>query len=595
MTVWWLRLLAYARPYWAGLATILGLMLIGVGLGLLTPWPLKLIVDHVLTGTELPFRVRWIEGLPGAGSREGLLVWLASSTLALFLASRAVTILERYLKTGVGNRLVYALGADLFESLQRQSQRFHTKWRKGDLIRRVLADTTCARELVLDVVLPLLVALTSLVAMFAVMWRLSRPLALFAVAVAIPLGLVVRVFARPMSERKLAKKRLQGEMMSFAEQALTAVPLVQSFGQEKQEDERFRGVSDRTMRASLRTTRVKLQFKVACGLVTALATAGVMVFGGLQVLQGSLTIGTLLVLLHYFAALYSPLESMAYLSDSAASASAGAGRVFGVLDATDDTIPERPGAPALALSTGAGAELRFDGVTFGYDPARPVLQAVAIRIRAGEAVALVGPSGAGKSTLLSLVPRLFDVDQGALRVGGVDVRDVGLRSLRAQIALVLQEPFLLPLSVADNIAYARPGASRRDIQAAAETACAHDFIERLPHGYDTIVGERGATLSGGEKQRLAIARAVLKDAPILLLDEPTAALDAFTETSLLEALEALMRHRTSIVVAHRRSTVRRADRLLVLEGGRIVEEDGRYALGDGGLLSRLSTTSHDST
>jgi ATP-binding cassette subfamily B protein/subfamily B ATP-binding cassette protein MsbA len=423
------------------------------------------------------------------------------------------------------------------------------------------------------VALPLVVSLTNLVAMFAVMWQLSRPLALVAISIAVPLGFVVKTFARPMSESKHEKKRLQGEMTSLAEQALSAVPLVQGFGQEEQEDDRFQRVSRRTADASLRATRVQLQFKIVTGLVTAIATAAVMAIGGLQVLHGSLTVGALLVLLYYFGALYSPLETIAYLSDGLASASAGARRVLEVLGSGADAIRDDPNArPLDPPGHGAGAEIRLEAVTFGYEPDRPVLRQVMLDVRPGEVVALVGPTGAGKSTLLSLIPRFFDPSEGAVLVNGRDVRGVRLSSLRAQIAVVFQESFLFPLSIADNIAYGRPGAGRDEIIAAATAARAHEFIERLPEGYDSVIGERGATLSGGEKQRLAIARALLKDAPILLLDEPTSALDAFTESSLMEALEELMRGRTTIIIAHRLSTIRNADRVVALEGGRIVEQ-----------------------
>ncbi len=595
MRTWWVRLLGYAARYWVAILGILALLLTGAGLGLLTPWPLKLIVDHVLTGVDLPAGLRWIEALPGAATRQGQLVWLAAATVLLFIAGRVVVILERYLRTGVGSRMVYALAGDLFEALQRQSLRFHHQRSRGDLVRRVTADAACARELVLDVMVPLVVSVATLVTMFLVMWRLSRPLALVALMVAIPLGLVVRLFASPMAERKLRKKDLQGRAMAVAEQTLTAIPLVQAFGREGREDERFRHINERMIEASLRATGIKLQFKVVCGLVTAVAAAAVMVLGGTQVLEGSLSVGALLVLLHYFAALYGPMESLAYLSDSVASASAGATRVFSVLDSEEETLPERRGAQALDPARRApGLAVDFEAVTFGYDAAKPVLHSVTTRIQPGETVAVIGPTGAGKSTLLSLVPRFYDPDQGRIRVGGEDLREVSLRSLRSRVTLVLQQPFLLPLSMAENIAYGRPGATRREIRRAARQARADEFIERLPEGYETMVGERGETLSGGERQRLAIARAILRDTPILLLDEPTASLDAFTESALLEILEELMADRTCIVVAHRLSTVRYADRILVLDEGRILEEGTPAELErSGGLYDRahrLQTT-----
>ena len=573
MRYWWLKLARYALPQWRGLLAIGVLMLVQIGMGLLMPWPLKLIVDSVLHKRPLPESLTLLESLPGATTATGLLAWLAGATVALFLTKRLVKIIQSYIEAGATRRMVYGLATDLFDDLQRRSITYHSKCRSGDLVRRVTADCGCVQELVMGVYLPVITSLVTLVSMFIIMWQLSRTLAILAMLIAIPLGILTRFFAGPMSERKYREKQLQGEMMSLAEQTLSSVPIVQAFGREDYEDERFRTITRRTVQASLRAALSKQQFTVCTGAVTAPATALVMAIGGMYVLQGSLTVGSFLVLLTYFGALYSPLETLVYLSDGFASASAGARRVLNILEADDVHVRDAP--DAMPLPSGGNeprGHIQFEHVTFGYEPDRPVLHDICLEACPGECIALVGPTGTGKSTLVCLVPRLFDPWAGEIRLDGVDVRQVKLSSLRANVAVVLQEPFLFPLSIADNIAYGRPGASWSEIVAAAEGARAHEFIERLPHGYDTVIGERGMTLSGGEKQRLTIARALLKDAPVLILDEPTSSLDAKTETELLEALKRLTRGRTTFIVSHRLSTVIEADRILVLREGKVVEQ-----------------------
>ena len=588
MKPWWRRLAPYARPHWRGLTGISLLMLLGVGLDVLKPWPTKILVDHVLLNQNVAHPPSWIATLLAEHSPSALIAILAAATVVLFLGGQIVAVAQGYLAAGVGNRMIYDLGAELFDHLQRLSMRFHGRRPAGDLVRRVTSESGCLRDLVLSVCFPIITSVVSLAAMLGVLWRMDRFLSLIALLAVPPLALLVRLFAGPMQRRTLRQMELQGEMASLAEQTLTALPVVQSFCREQYETERFRTLSTQTVKASLHAITAQLQFKYGTTSVTALGTAAVMLLGGLHVLQGSVSVGGLLVFFAYLASLYAPLESLAMLSSGFASAAAGARRVLEVFDA-DEVVLDLPGAkPLPPCREGHGRLVRFENVTFGYVSSRPVLHGIHLEARPGETLALVGRTGAGKTTLVSLIARFFDVGEGCVTVDGVDVRQIQLASLRAQVAVVLQDPFLLPISVADNIGYGRPHATRVEIEAAAAAANAAEFIERLPLGYDTVIGERGATLSGGEKQRLAIARALLKDAPILILDEPTSSLDAQTETLVMEAVERLKQGRTTFVIAHRLSTIRRADRIVVLEGGHIVEEGGHAdLLGAGGHYSRL--------
>lgn len=570
MRSWWLRILSYALPHWRPLGGIAALMFVSVGLEALVPWPMKVLVDNVLQGDPIPEKLKWLERLPAGGSPLGLVGWLATATVVVYLLNQASQTLRTYLESGVGVRMAMDLGADLFDRLQRLSLRFHGRQMTGDLLRRVTHDTGCVKQLVLGVALPLLHALASLGTLFAVMWHMDPPLAILAMMVAPPLGLLIKLFARPMAERTYDQQQMEGQMMALAEQTLSSLPAVQAFGREDYEEKRFRQMSFRTLQAYLRAVASQLQFKVGVGGVLAVGTAVIMGIGGIHVVKESLTVGGLLVFLTYLASLYGPMTTLAYLASGFAAAAGGARRVLEVMD-QEDEIRDMPGCSPLPSKHTQGRHVGFEKVTAGYEKHRPVLKEVSFEAFPGETVAIVGATGAGKSTLVSLIPRLLEPWEGRVTVDGVDIRKVSLESLRAQVAIVLQDPFLLPLTVAENISYGRPGAGLQEIMEAAAAAGAHEFIQRLPRGYDTVIGEGGASLSGGERQRISIARALLKNASILIMDEPTSSLDAVTEAALVEALEGLMQGRTTFIIAHRLSTIRRADRIVVLEDGRVVE------------------------
>ena len=582
MTALW-PLLRYARPHGGDLAIALGAMLASVALDVLRPWPMKVLVDHVLGQEAIPPALGAILRMSGGDGPGGLLAGVAVATVAIFLLGTVSSMAQTVASVRLGQRMVYDLAGDLFLHLQRLSLVFHSRRPVGDMIARVTGDPYAVQMLVNGALLPLLGSVVTLASMFVIMWRLEPTLTLLALAVVPFLALAMHVFGGPMRARARERLDLEGVLVASVQQTLAAIPVVQAFAREHAEHERFRQQARATVRAYERQTLADMSFKLFVGLVTAVGTAAVIWLGGRYALDGRLTVGDILIFVTYLASLYGPLSSMTYTASTLQHAAASADRIAEILETPSD-VPERPDA----LDVRVRGHVRYEHVTFGYEPDRPVLRDVSLDVAPGDVVAIVGPTGAGKTTLVGLLLRFFDPAAGRVTIDGHDVRDVRLRSLREQIAIVLQEPFIFPVTVADNIAYGRRGASADEIATAAADANAAEFIERLPDRYDTVVGERGMTLSGGEKQRLAIARAFLKRAPILILDEPTSALDARTETGLLDALDRLVKGRTTFVIAHRLSTIRRADRIVVLDDGGIVEQGSHDALlARGGLYARL--------
>lgn len=575
--------LSYAFRRWLPLLTVLSTMLVKVGLDVLKPWPMIFLVDYVLQTKAMPAWVsRLVEFLPGAHAQPQLILWCVAATVLLFLLGWAVGLANTCTGISLGQRMIYDLAADLFAKLQQLSLRFHTNQSVGDNIRRVTADCACVSTIVKDAILPVLSSAVSLVVMFAILWRMDATLALLSLAVVPYMMIVFKVYAQPMLDRSYEAQEIEGRIYEVVEQTFAAIPAVQAFGREELNERRFAQTTHNALAATLSLTNIQLRFKILIGLATAFGTAMILWFGAQHALAGQMTVGAILLFLSYLASLYAPLEAVMYTSSTIQSAAGSAHRVWEVLRAETE-VKDKPDAIALSKVRG---HVQLQNVTFGYKPGRPVLRDITLEVKPGETLALVGTTGAGKSTLVSLIPRFFDPWQGRVLIDGQDARDVRRKSLRSQIALVLQEPFLFPMSVAENIAYGNPHATVAEIEAAARAANAHDFITRLPDGYRSLVGERGATLSGGERQRMSIARALLKNAPILILDEPTSALDAETEKLLLEALAQLMAHRTTFIIAHRLSTVRRASRIVFLKDG-VIAESGTHEelLTRGGLYA----------
>lgn len=568
----WFRLIRYVLPYKWKMAAIIGLSAAEILLDVLKPWPMKWIVDDVLANQKTPATIPLVGDHLDRLSLQSLLAVFAVATIVLFMASELSRFAKSLMSSAVGGLAKNRLSSELLDHLQRQSLTTLKNHRTGDLIKRIADDSGCVKELVLDGCLSILTSIATLTAIGSVMFHLDGRMFLIALFVS-PLQVVlIRFFNQPMVEAAYTHQQLEGEIMTMTEQTLSAVPVIQAFLREEHEDERFKSLTTKTLRAYLESLFTQLQFSIAIGSVSALGTAAMMLVGGLSVLQGNISLGVFVVFLSYLVSLYEPMETLAYLSSSFANASASSRRVYEILD-SEDYVHEQPNAlPLGAYGRDTSCEIVIANVHFGYKPHRPILKGVSLEIGSGQTVALIGASGVGKSTLVSLIPRLSDPWSGQVLLNGVDIKLLQLSSLRSQISMVLQESFLLPISIRENIAYGRPEATFKEIVAAAEDANADSFIQNLPRGYDTVIGERGGTLSGGQKQRLAIARALLKNAPLLILDEPTAALDAQTEALMMQAIERLKAGRTTLIIAHRLATVCHADQICVLSEGRISEQ-----------------------
>jgi ATP-binding cassette subfamily B protein/subfamily B ATP-binding cassette protein MsbA len=582
------RLLPYAVKEWRPLALISVLTIVGSVLTALQPWPLKLLVDYALKGVPAPETLKYLLSSLGLPMSPAVLV-LASvfASIALFgincVLDGALTVLWAV----AGQRMVFALTCDLFHALQRLSLSYHSRRTIGDSLTRLTVDTWSVYHLAESALISPLQQVAVLMASGSVAFRLDHQLALISLAIAPLLGVSSHYFGNRLKQRARSTRQAQSRLTAFVHQVLSSIIVVQCFGMEAPNRRRFEDLSSDVIGSSQRSTLVNSAYGIANGLITT-AGMGVILFAGARrVLGGQLSLGSLLIFVAYIKSMHEASQGLLQMFGSLKPVQASLDRIVEVLDAQERVL-DSPHAKILAPGSGEEALIRFERVSFGYEVDRPVLQDIDFEARPGEVVALVGATGAGKSTLVSLIPRFFDPWVGRITLNGVNIRDIRLACLREKVSLVLQEPFLLPLTIAENIAYGRPQATRAEIIAAADAANADEFIRRLPQGYDTEIGEWGATLSGGQRQRIAIARALLKAAPILILDEPTSALDARTESLILQALDTLVSGRTTFIIAHRLSTIRRADRILLLNQGAIVESgthDELLALG--GLYYRL--------
>jgi ATP-binding cassette subfamily B protein len=558
---------SFVRPYRRAVVLLAGLSSAEIALRTLAPWPLKAIVDYLTRGAG-PLTSR---GLSVASWRPVMLI--SAVVLIGFLVQlihQLVLLCHTRVQARLGHNMVFDLRSRLFTHLQTLSLAHHTTGSTADSVYRLDADASCIEALLLKGVFPLVFSGLTLVVMFGILIRLDAALAVISMIVVPFLYMSLRLSAKGMQSRAESAKTLESAVITRLYESLSAISLVKMFAREEHEIDRFSGAARAAIQERMAVTRQESAFGFKVGAITIAGGSLVLGVGAVHVLDGRLTIGTLLVIMSYLGFVYGPLSAIATTAGSLHNALTSARRVREVLRLPREADPHA-GAPPTRLR----GEVLFENVSFAYGNGRAVLREVTFVAAPGETIALVGLSGAGKTTVVSLLARLYEPSRGRVAIDGLDVRSLPLRSLREQIAVVPQESILLSGSIADNILYGRLDATRDDVIAAARAAECAEFIEQLPDGFDTQLGGRGAGLSGGQRQRLSIARAFLKDAPILILDEPTASLDTVAERAVLSALTRLRAGRTTLVIAHRLSTVREADRILVLDSGSI-EAQGRH-------------------
>jgi len=570
------RVLRYYRPFLG--QTILGLFLslIGIGLSLLKPWPFKVIVDDFLRAGP-PIRSDWRIWIP----------LLCLALVAIQLLWGIINWITSYFFVKIGLQALLKLRTDLYSYLQSLSLKYHDARRSSDSSFRVAYDSQSIQTIYNKGFTNIFGSTITLIGTFVIMLRLDWQLTLISLAIVPLIAGAIYLFAYRIRHESTSIQEQESAVLAQAQEGLSSIRMVHAFGREEFEVHQFQQQARQSLQANLRLTLTNVNSALVISTLMVVGTAAMYYVGTLHVLAGTLTLGSLLIFSAYLLMLYQPLESLTYTTWAMEGATAGAKRCFEVLDRQDDVV-DSPDAIAILSAKGA---IAFNSVSFGYAEDRYVLRDVDLRIDPNQIVGLVGGTGAGKSTLLSLVPRFYDPTTGSIALDGLDLREITKRTLRVQIAIVLQDTLLFSTTVRENIAYGRPDATEQEIIDAARRAQADDFIRQLPNGYASLVGERGGHLSVGQRQRIGIARAFLKNAPILLLDEPTSALDPATESAIMDTIKELMRGRTTLIATHRLATIHGLDQIIVLQHGRIVEKGrGPELIARGGVYAKLYTS-----
>jgi len=577
----WIRFL---QPHWRVL-TIAFIAVLGETVSdVVEPWPLKVVIDSVLQSKQLPGRLGAFVATFFGSDRIAILAFAVACVLAIAVLGAVSSYFEKYLTTTVGQWVTHDLRRTLYDHIQRLSLAEYDRARTGDLIARVTGDIDAIQDFISSALLGILVNVFTLGGMIAVMVYINWRFTLIALSVAPALFLLVFWFTRRIKKASRVVRENASELVSVVEEVLSSARVVKAFAREDYETRRFTSESRKNVEAALQARSLKAKLSPLVEIVIAAGTCLVLAYGARLVLNGQLSAGVMIVFVLYLNRMYKPMRELSKMTDTVSKAWVGYDRIAEVWQIESGVRNVRGARPASRLK---GA-IAFDRVTFSYDGQNPVLRDVSFRIEPGQVAAFAGPSGTGKTTVLSLMARFYDPDSGRVLVDGKDIRQFTLKSLRDQMSFVLQDTLLFHASIADNIAYGKPDASRAEIVNAARLANATEFIEQLPEGYDTVIGERGQTLSGGQRQRIAVARAVIRNTPVLFLDEPTTGLDAESERAVLDAVNRLMKGRTSVVIAHNLEAIRHADVIFVIRDADLLETGTHEELlAQGGVYARL--------
>ncbi len=559
------------RPYKKWLVLIFAAMLLETAMSLLGPWPLKIIIDNVVGHHALPYWLSWINDLPIGKDKMAIAAAAAFGLVLIALIGGIAGYIDNYYTESVAQYVANDLRQKVYHHLQRLSLSYYDSHQIGNILSTITSDVSTIQGFASSALLSILIDALTILGMLGLMFYMNWDFALVAVAVTPLLLLFVAKFKTAVKKATHEVRTQQSTMVSVLQQGLESVRAVKAFDRQDLEETHLKDVSMSTVSASLKARKVKSLLSPVVALIVSGCTAFVLWRGAHLVLIEAMTLGGLTVFLSYLGKFFKPVQDLAKMTTSIAQASVALERIQAILD-TDTIIPQKPDAKE---STNLKGHIDFEHVAFAYEPDTPILSDVHFSIKAGQRIGICGPTGGGKSTVVSLIPRFYDPTKGRVLIDGVDITDYqlhGEKGIRDQIAFVLQDTVLFFGTIRDNIAYGKQDATQEEIEAAAKMANADEFIAKMPHGYDTMVGERGLTLSGGQRQRIGIARAIIRNSPILILDEPTAALDTESEKLVMEALERLMSGRTVIIIAHRLSTIRDADKIVVLKGGYVAEE-----------------------